>query len=200
MASSRSTCRVRFIAALLVAAMACVALAERTGLPRESVETARLVAFACVVVAALWRLWASVFIAGFKDTSLVRCGPYSACRHPLYLGSLLAILGIGIATRSVALAALLLIGSAIAHARAIREEERLLRRVHGEAYARYCAEVPAFWPDFSRYTVPETVAVQPQVLWKAFLDAGSILGVYGLIVLADVLQLHGLTPTVMHLP
>jgi protein-S-isoprenylcysteine O-methyltransferase Ste14 len=200
MAASRSTPRVRFIAALLVLTIAGVAFAERTGLPRASAEAARLVAFALVAVAALWRLWASVHIAGFKDTVLVRSGPYSACRHPLYLGSLLAMLGIGIATRSIALAALLIAGSAVAHARAIREEDQFLRRAHGTAFERYCSEVPALWPDFSRYAVPEVLEVRPRVLWKAFLDAGSIIGACLLVVLADVLQVRGITPALLNLP
>lgn len=200
MAASRSTPRVRLVAALLGLTIVGVALAERTALPRSSAEAARLVAFALVAVAALWRLWASVHIAGFKDAVLVRAGPYSACRHPLYLGSLLAMLGIGIATRSITLATLLVAGSAFAHARAIRDEERFLRHAHGAAFERYRSEVPALWPDFSRYTVPESVEVRPRVLWQAFLDAGSILGACLLVVLADVLQVRGITPALLTLP
>jgi len=38
------------------------------------------------------------------------------------------------------------------------------------------------------------------VLWKAFLDAGSLLGYYALLVLADALQRAGVTPTWLSLP
>jgi hypothetical protein len=38
------------------------------------------------------------------------------------------------------------------------------------------------------------------VLWKAFLDAGTLLGYWTLLILADALQRAALTPTWMALP
>jgi hypothetical protein len=60
--------------------------------------------------------------------------------------------------------------------------------------------VPAFLPDWSAYRVPETLEVRPRVFWKAFLDAGSLLGLYALVRLADQLQRAGITPTWFTLP
>src|SRR5262245_36841884 len=34
------------------------------------------------------RFWATLYIGGRKERELVTDGPYSLCRHPLYLGSL----------------------------------------------------------------------------------------------------------------
>jgi hypothetical protein len=94
----------------------------------------------------------------------------------------------------------LLAVSAAVHARAARNEDRFLRSSHGEAFDRYAGTVNAFWPRWSAYLVPEVLDVRPRVLWKAFLDAGTLLGYWVLLVLADALQRSGVTPTWMTLP
>jgi len=55
--------------------------------------------------------------------------------------------------------------------------------------------VRALRPGWSAYVVPDSIEVRPRVLWKSFLDAGSLLGFYGLLRLAGGLQQHGVTPT-----
>ena len=95
MTSSPSTPRLRITLALFVVVLALVAVSERrwaTGLAGEALHLAGL---ACIAGAALGRVWSSVFIAGYKDASLVRSGPYAALRHPLYALSLLAAVGVG---------------------------------------------------------------------------------------------------------
>ena len=200
MTTSRSTPRLRLTALLLLAVLALVATSERTaaaGLPGLLLQLGGL---ACIACAALGRIWCSVFIAGHKDARLVRDGPYSALRHPLYALSLLAMLGVGLTTRSAVLTAALLLASAALHARAARAEDRLLRSVHGEAFDRYAGTVNAFWPNRRACEVPATLEIRPRVLWKAFLDAGSLLGYWVLLVLADALQRAGIAPTWLTLP
>jgi protein-S-isoprenylcysteine O-methyltransferase Ste14 len=200
MTTSRSTPRVRLLAASFLLAVVLVAVSQRDVLDGAIGRLAQLAGLACIVVAALWRIWTSLFIAGSKDTTLATAGPYAACRHPLYAGSLLAALGLGLATRSVTLATLLPLLSGILHARAIADEEALLRELHGAAYERYEREVPAIRPDWRRYSVPDSLTVHPHVLAKAFRDAGSILGAWMLVQLADLLQAGSLTPSLFQLP
>jgi len=200
MSSSPSTPRLRITLALLVVVLALVAVSERgwaTGLAGVAMQ---LAALACISCAALGRVWSSVFIAGFKDESLVRTGPYSALRHPLYALSLLAALGIGLATRSLAITVALVATLGAIHAAAARREDDVLHRRHGAAFEEYRRSVRPFWPRASAYEVPERLEIRPRVLWKAFLDAGSLLGYYALLVLADTLQLAGLTPAWLSLP
>jgi len=200
MSSSSSTPRLRITVALLVIVLALVAVSERdwaTGLAGVAMQ---LAALACIACAALGRVWSSVFIAGFKDEALVRTGPYSALRHPLYVLSLLATLGIGLATRSLAITAALIAIMGIIHAAAARREDAVLHRRHGDAFEEYRRSVRPFWPRASTYEVPDRLEIRPRVLWKAFLDAGSLLGYYALLVLADALQRAGVTPTWLSLP
>lgn len=200
MTVSRSTPRLRLTALLLLGVLALVATTERTlatGLPGLLLQLGGL---ACIACAALGRVWSSVFIAGRKDAQLVRGGPYAVLRHPLYALSLLAMLGTGLTTRSITLTAVLLVVFAAVYARAAREEDGFLRSAHGAAFDRYSREVHAFRPRWSAYVVPERLEVRPRVLWKAFLDAATLLGYWSLLVLADALQRAALTPTWMTLP
>jgi protein-S-isoprenylcysteine O-methyltransferase Ste14 len=200
MSSSTSTPRLRITLVLFVVVLALVAVSQRNWATGLAGIVMQLAALACIACAALGRLWSSVFIAGFKDEALVRSGPYSALRHPLYALSLLAALGIGLATRSLAITAALLATLGVIHATAARREDAVLMGRHGAAFEDYRRNVRAFWPRGTTYHVPERLEIRPRVLWKAFLDAGSLLGYYALLVLADALQRAGVTPTWLSLP
>jgi len=200
MTTSRSTPRLRLTALLLLSLLALVATTERTAATGLAGLLVQLLGLACIACAALGRVWASVFIAGYKDSQLVRGGPYAVLRHPLYALSLLAMLGVGLTTRSATLTAALLVAFAAIYARAAREEDGFLRSAHGDAFDRYARDVHAFRPRWSAYTVPEAIEVRPRVLWKAFLDAGTLLGYWALLIVADALQRAALTPAWTTLP
>ena len=200
MATSRSTPRLRLTVLLVAATLGLVAVSERSLLDGTAGEIVQLAGLACITVAALGRIWTSVFIAGFKDTNLVREGPYSALRHPLYALSLLGMLGVGLATRCVTLAVALPAVFAVVYVRSARREDAFLADRHGGAHAEYRRAVPSFWPSSDSYRVPESIEIRPRVLWKAFLDAGTLVGLYVLLRLADLAQLAGFTPTWLSLP
>ena len=200
MSASRSTPRLRLTVWLLAAAMTLVAVSERSLCGGLAGELMQLAGLALITCAALGRIWTSAFIAGFKDTSLVQQGPYSALRHPLYALSLLAMLGIGLATRSIAITLTLVTAFIAIYLRSVRREDTFLAQAHGRAHAEYDHRLSAFWPDFREYRVPESIEVRPRVFWKAFLDAGSLLAFYILVRLADLLQASGITPTWLSLP
>jgi protein-S-isoprenylcysteine O-methyltransferase Ste14 len=200
MPASSSTPRLRLTALLLLAALVLVMISERNLCRGLAGQLMQLAGLACIASAALGRIWTSAFIAGFKDLSLVREGPYSAVRHPLYALSMLAMLGVGLATRSVAITAGLVVVFGILYSRAAGREDRFLAGTHADSFADYARRVPAFWPGWSLYDVPESLEVRPRVFWKAFLDAGSLIGLYVVLRVADLLQLAGITPTWIALP
>lgn len=200
MSTSRSTPRLRLTALLLAGVVVLVAVSERTAAGELAGQWLQLAGLACMASAALGRIWTSVFIAGFKDVQLVRLGPYAVLRHPLYALSLLAVLGIGLTTRSASIAATLLASFTAIYVSAARAEDRFLLAGHGAEFARYASQVRAFLPRWSAYEVPDRLEVRPRILWKAFLDAGSLLGLWMLLVAADGLQRTGLTPTWITLP
>ena len=109
-------------------------------------------------------------------------------------------LGVGLTTRSVALSLGLVAALGTIHQPRQHREEAVLGARHGAAFEGYRRAVPAFVPRRSGYAVPEQLEIRPRVLWKSFLDAGSLLGCYALLRLADALQLAGVTPTWLALP
>ena len=175
------------MAMAIVACIVLVALTERPTFTGFASGLVGFLGFVLVALAALGRLWTSLFIAGRKDATLVQAGPYAACRHPLYLLSLVGMIGLGLATRSVVLLLALAGMSALLHVGAMRAEDALLESTHGAAARRYREQVPALIPDGSRYSVPELLEIQPRVAWKAVLDAGSLL-----LALAVMQAAHGL--------
>jgi protein-S-isoprenylcysteine O-methyltransferase Ste14 len=200
MAASRSTPRLRFTAVLLIGLLALVAVSRRPASAAIAGGALVFLGFACVACAALGRVWTSVFIAGFKDERLVTHGPYAALRHPLYALSMLALLGLGLTTRSVVITLALLVVFGLVYAASARAEDAFLREAHPAQFERYAGAVRALLPRWSAYDVPATLEVRPRVLWKAFLDAGSMLGLWALLVAADALQRSGITPTWITLP
>jgi protein-S-isoprenylcysteine O-methyltransferase Ste14 len=188
---------------MALAVVACIILVALTERPTFSGFASGLVGFlgfVLVAIAALGRFWTSLFIAGHKDEHLVRHGPYAALRHPLYALSMLAMLGAGLASGSVAIAVALLAACGVLFFLAARGEDAWLERNHGTEFAHYRRAVRAFVPRWSALEAPETLTIRPRVLWKAFLDAGSLIGFYGLLRVADALQSGGVTPTWLTLP
>lgn len=92
----------------------------------------------------LWlRAWAAGHLA--KDRQLATSGPYAFIRNPLYLGTLIAALGIVVAARSVWLALIFAIVFLFVYLPAVELEEQHLAEIFPE-YAFYATRVPRFFP------------------------------------------------------
>ena len=200
MTRSRSTPRIRLTQALYLLVTLIVPISSGQTFSGLSGASAQLAGLVLVSVAAVGRLWTSLFIAGRKDRELVRDGPYATVRNPLYLLSLLGALGIGLATRSLIVTVALPVVLAVVFARVVRGEEKLLSQLHGPEYAAYARAVPRFWPDRSLRRRTSEIVVPPAIYFKAFLDAASFLLLYCLVVAGDLLARYGLTPALLRLP
>jgi len=108
----------------------------------------RAVGFALVVVAALGRLWCSIYICGYKNRRVIQDGPYSVVRNPLYCFSLLGGVGVGFLVGSLAITALILLFFVWIYPITIRDEEENLERVLGQDYTDYKAKTPRLMPAF----------------------------------------------------
>jgi len=93
-------------------------------------------------------LWIRARAAGHlhKQEILTVTGPYAYTRNPLYLGSLILIVGVAVATRSVASALILFSYFALFYSLVMRREERELYQHHGDAFQEYARTVPLFFP------------------------------------------------------
>jgi len=200
MTTSGSTPRIRLTQALYLLALAMVATSDGRFLQGGHALVAQAAGFVFVATAVLARLWITLFIAGRKDEQLVREGPFAQCRHPLYLGSIVGAIGIGLTTLSLTLTIILpLVIGAIAFMAARREDAALLA-AHGEAWREYHDSVPAFWPNSLQRRSPEWVTVPPRIYGKAFLDAASFLCLWLLVLLLESLRASGAWQALFNLP
>ena len=118
-----------------------------------------LLAWQAFVAGLVFRLWPTLYIGGRKCQIVVRDGPYSICRNPLYLGSFFLALSAGFFLKSILFAGFLGIAVLAYILKTIPAEEAELRRALGEPYLDYCKQVSRFWPNFSLFKTPATVEV-----------------------------------------
>lgn len=201
MSASLSTPRIRLTQLLYLGVLAAVVATDGRALEGGAGLAAQAAGFLLVGTAVLGRIWTTLFIAGRKDEQLVRDGPYARCRHPLYLCSVVAALGIGLTTRSVVLTGVLPSLVAALAASAAWREERVLRQVHGQEWLSYRNAVPAIWPARpTPVTSDRVVVVVVPVYRKAFLDAASFLVLWLLVLLLDSLRSGGAWQALFRLP
>ncbi|ESR26028.1 methyltransferase family protein [Lutibaculum baratangense] len=150
-------------------------------------------------VCILGRVWATLYIGGRKKTELVRHGPYSLCRNPLYLFSFLGAAGLGALFGSLIFSLVLLAGCwAVFHLVTIREE-RFLRSRFGQAYEEYCREVPRFLPRFAGWRDLGTVEASPRLVLVAMRDSSVFLAAVPVAEGIEYLHQAGLLPTLFQL-
>lgn len=81
------------------------------------------------------RVWAAGHVN--KAREVTSSGPYKYVAHPLYLGSSIMGLGLGIASRNLIAAALIIMYLVVTLRAAIKSEEAFLRRAFGDQYDLY---------------------------------------------------------------
>jgi protein-S-isoprenylcysteine O-methyltransferase Ste14 len=167
------------------------------GLRQSLIDFAGL---ACIIVCAFGRIWCSVFISGHKTSTLVELGPYSVTRNPLYLCSLIGIAGIGLASRSILIIALLTLSFGLYYPSIIRQEEAGMKALHGPKFQSYLERVPRFLPNISLYSEPDTCMIKTKQLRRALLDASYFIWIYGAVQLIQKLHEAGILPVMFKIP
>ena len=77
-----------------------------------------------------------------KPDRLVTQGPLRYTRNPIYLGTVVAALGVGVLLESVVVVAYAALLWAVYHFLTVYKEEPELRDEMGDEYAEYCENVP----------------------------------------------------------
>ena len=132
------------------------ALARLLAGPERSLHAMQSLIYAVgallVVAAAALRTWAAAYLNSsvvhderVRDHRLVAEGPYRYVRNPLYLGTILVGVGIGLAASRIGFA-VIVAGVTIFQYRLTRREEQALLATQGGSYRRYLAAVPRLMP------------------------------------------------------
>lgn len=91
----------------------------------------------------LLRAWAAGHLR--KNQNLTVGGPYAWTRNPLYLGTLLAALGLAVSARSWAILAVTVAVFVLVYLPVIEQEEQHLVKIF-PGYREYAERVPLLWP------------------------------------------------------
>jgi len=103
-----------------------------------------------IITGLLIRIWANGY--AIKLEKLTTSGPYAFIRHPLYLGTILLVIGFNIILRiQYVIAISLIVLIAIIYYITIRKEEKMLTDKFRDVYIDYKRKVPAILPTIFRY-------------------------------------------------
>ncbi|WP_182548966.1 methyltransferase family protein [Phyllobacterium myrsinacearum] len=147
-----------------------------------------------IVLAILGRMWCTLYIGGRKSSEIVRLGPYSMSRNPLYVFSTLGAFGIGMMTGSLTVAFALAVLCYIAFYFVIVAEEGYLETNFGETYLAYKRDVPRFFPKLRLYREAEVLSVKSSMLYKTLADGLVFFVSYPLLEFVEYLQSANILP------
>jgi len=138
-----------------------------------------------VGIASMGRLWCSIYIAGYKTDRLIKEGPYSICRNPLYFFSFIGALGVGMATESFLIPFLIMITFTIYYPMVIKSEEAEMLKKHGKEYEAYLGLVPSFFPHISKLKEPDSYITKPIIFRKHIFSALWFVWLLGILELIE---------------
>lgn len=156
--------------------------------------------FLLVLTGVFGRLWSILYIGNKKNASLITSGPYSVTRNPLYFFSMIAVTGAGLFYGSLALTAVLGVGTYFVFYYTAKREENYLRSLFGSQYKVYAQTVPLFWPDFGLFKSDKEVTFSTRALATTFRDAVFFVLLYPALELLEYLHVSDLVVALFHLP
>ncbi|SEL20986.1 methyltransferase family protein [Pacificibacter marinus] len=148
-------------------------LFTRPGLPLYGglMDFIESVGMLLVIGGVLGRFWSILYIGSRKNALVMRDGPYSICRHPLYLFSTISVFGFGLMLGSLVLTMVMTALIFYVLNDIASKEEQFLRSEFGPAYEEYAAVTPRIMPKFSQFSSPATVTFDTGTLRRNFFDA-----------------------------
>jgi protein-S-isoprenylcysteine O-methyltransferase Ste14 len=156
--------------------------------------------YALVILGAFGRVYCSAFIGGRKNDEVVRHGPFSVVRNPLYVFSFIAVVGIGLQSGMFVLLAALVGAFVLYYPLVVAKEEAFLTHKFGEPYQRYVAEVPRWKPKMKLWVEPEQVDAKPKFIRHTIFDAFVFFLPLPAFAIIKALQTSGVLPVWLTLP
>jgi protein-S-isoprenylcysteine O-methyltransferase Ste14 len=144
------------------------------------------------------RMWSTLYIGQRKSKQLITDGPFSMCRNPLYLGSLLVAIGASLCFENFVLLAFVLVVLVPTHLLVIFAEEKKLASDFGAPYKQYKKKVPRLWPAFSRFKTPAIIEVSTKAMTRATMEMVLLLLIPPLSDLIEKLHANGILPVWWH--
>ncbi|CDM62347.1 MULTISPECIES: methyltransferase family protein [Rhizobium] len=153
-----------------------------------------------VIAGVLGRLWSTLYIGHRKNRHLITTGPYSITRNPLYVSSMLAILGVGLMIGSALITAIFVPIFFLLFAYTARRESEYLSSKFGSAYDDYAARTPFFVPNPLLMKIDAEVTFRTSALYTAFRDALFLVALIPLCELLEYLHNERYLRAVFYIP
>ena len=153
-----------------------------------------------LTICSMGRLWALLYISGYKKLELITEGPYSIVRHPLYVFSLVGAIGIGLASENILVLAVLVIFYLSYYPLTILVEEKKLVDKFGQAYPDYIKRTPRFLPKLSLYKSPSQLVVNADIFVRNLANGMWFIWIFILLNLIETLQQNGFIPVLLRVP
>jgi protein-S-isoprenylcysteine O-methyltransferase Ste14 len=187
------------LACLIVAGFAALSVVG-TSWRGTAIDTLVMIVGATLVwLGVLGRLWCSLYIGGRKSADLVRHGPYSMTRNPLYVFSAVAAGGAGALSGSILIGIAFALATALAFQVVILREEKVLAELFGASFDDYRSRVPRYIPDPRLFEDAVTVEVRLRPLYRTFLDGLVFFAAWPVFMILRELQSSAVLPVLVHL-
>lgn len=187
---------------VLTAAFITFQLFTRSGFPPEGLVLGILeqAGILLIMLGIIGRIWSIIYVGGRKNSELVTDGPYSVTRNPLYVSSLMAILGICLIFGSFLAAAIFTLLAYLVFFYTAKREAQYLSHLFGEQYDTYARRTPLFWPAFSNLHWGQGRAFSPYALSVTSRDALFILAIIPIAEFVEYLHASGFLPAAITVP
>jgi len=163
-------------------------------------ESIEILGFILIAICVLGRTWSTHYIGGKKKTELVDVGPYSMCRNPLYVFTLIGAAGMGFTTGAATYGIVFGLVCFVIFDQVIRREETFLADAFGAPFQRYLATVPRWMPRLSLWADVDEIVVRPKLILITFRDACLLLLAFPYFEGIEYLQGAGILPVLAQLP
>jgi protein-S-isoprenylcysteine O-methyltransferase Ste14 len=150
-----------------------------------------------IIGGVLGRFWAILYIGAMKNRTVMQEGPYSICRHPLYLFSTIGALGFGFMLGSLIMALGLGLSVFLILQATASREENYLRSQFGAEYEAYAARVPRILPKPGLFRTGPVIEVSVAALRVNFADALVFLAFIPMAEMMEAVHEKGLLPSVV---
>jgi len=153
-----------------------------------------------LTICSIGRLWALLYISGYKKLELITEGPYSIVRHPLYVFSLIGAIGIGLASENILVLAALVIFYLLYYPLTILVEEKKLVDKFDQAYLDYIKSTPRFLPKLSLYKGSVQYQINADVYVKKMILGMWFIWIFIILHIIEMLQQSGHIPVFLSVP
>jgi protein-S-isoprenylcysteine O-methyltransferase Ste14 len=153
-----------------------------------------------LTICTIGRLWALLYIGGYKKLELIVEGPYSIVRHPLYVFSLIGAIGIGLTSENILVLAALVIFYLSYYPLTIFVEEKKLVDKFGQTYLDYAKRTPRFLPKISLYKSSPQIMVNADIFFKSIVVGMWFIWIFIALDFIEALQITGHIPVFLRVP